>query len=186
MPVFLWFARASSKCIVSLVPQQACASMLQILSAIGSLLKRFGDKALQPVEDLVQQHFIKMLMEPEQSSEDRWLALLLIADMIEHAPSSGKHLLRLMPKFLEYSTSDSKELVQVCCYCLGIVAEKHPQVRNPSVLRSVSSACVLICPNICMYASLPAVRRSVMCSPRHCAGVRAAPRRRARNTDQGH
>lgn len=101
---------------------------MQILSAVGSLLKRFGDKALPPVEELAQKYFIDMLMKPGRSAEDRWLALLLISDMVEHAPASGKYLSSLLPKFMEFCASDNKDLVNVCCYSLGVVAEKHPQV----------------------------------------------------------
>ena len=102
---------------------------MQIISTMGSLLKRFGDAALPDVEAIAQKTFINMLMQPERSDEDRWYAMLLISDMVEHAPASSKYIPQLLPKFLEFATSNKPELSLVCCYSLGVVAEKHPQAR---------------------------------------------------------
>jgi hypothetical protein len=112
---------------------------MQVISVAGALLKRFGDTALPYAEALVQQHLSVLLFEPGRSPEDRWTALMLVSDMIEHAPSSGKHLPSLMPKFLECALVDNKDLCNVSCYCLGVVAQKHPAVR-PSLESAPSLA----------------------------------------------
>lgn len=119
----------------------------------------------------MQQHFLPFLMDGERSHEDRWLALLLISDLIEHAPSSGRHVAPLFPKFLEYATSDNKELVQVCCYCLGIVAEKHGQVRSPLVSASCPFRCAVLVTEPC-YRSACAVHARVGCDERNTYFIR--------------
>jgi hypothetical protein len=102
---------------------------MQVISAAGALLKRFGDAGLPYVEQIVKHHLSALLFEPGRSAEDRWTTLMLVSDMIEHAPSSGSYLPTLMPKFLECALVEHKDLCNVAVYCLGVVAQKHPAVR---------------------------------------------------------
>lgn len=130
--------------MVAQVQQRAArtgAARAQVISAAGSLLKRFQDAALPYAEQLLQQHFSAKLMDARSSHEDRWAALMLVSDMVEHCPSSGKYLPSLMPKFIECARVDSKDVVNVACYCLGVVAEKHPAVRLHAMLAASLVRC---------------------------------------------
>jgi hypothetical protein len=101
---------------------------MQVASAIGSFLKRMGDTALPSVEKLMQQYLNPLLVDPARRPEERWVPLLVVSDCIEFAPSSAKHLPSILPQLAANAQSDRPELVQVCVYTLGVVAEKHPSV----------------------------------------------------------
>lgn len=102
---------------------------MQVASAIGSFLKRMGDAALPSVEKLMQEYLNPLLLDPARRPEERWVPLLVVSDCIEHAPASAKHLPALLPQLATNAQSERPELVQVCVYTLGVVAEKHPSVR---------------------------------------------------------
>jgi importin-5 len=106
---------------------------MQITSTIGAFLKKFGDAVLPQVEALMQQHFNPLLTEPGRSSDDRWVALMIISDCIEFAPASAKYLPSVVPQLLHFATSSSHELVNVCVYTMGVIAEKYPAVRHLSI-----------------------------------------------------
>jgi hypothetical protein len=89
---------------------------------------RMGDTALPSVEKLMQVYLNPLLVDPARRPEERWVPLLVVSDCIEHAPASVKHLPSILPQLVTNAQSDRPELVQVCVYTLGVVAEKHPSV----------------------------------------------------------
>jgi Importin repeat 6 len=115
-------------------PLRAPVHTLQVAAAIGSFLKRLGDSALPSVEKLMQEYLNPLLLDPSRRPEDRWVPLLVVSDCIEYAPSSSKHLAAVLPQLVANAQSRKPELVQVCVYTLGVVAEKHPSVRPHATL----------------------------------------------------
>lgn len=113
--------------------EEAEAELLQqVVASIGGFLKCLGDAALPRVEALVQKFFNPLLAQASRGHEDRWVALLVISDCLEYAPSSSKHLPALLPELVKHAQSDSHDVANVCIYTLGVIAEKYPAVCCPS------------------------------------------------------
>lgn len=111
---------------LALTPRAHC---LQLISTVGSLLRKFGDEVMPLVETMIKTHFNAMLTEAGRGPEERWAALMLLTDVIEFAPSSVRYLPSLLPKLLEFSASEHVESCNTAIYTLGVIAEVHPAVR---------------------------------------------------------
>jgi len=99
----------------------------QVANAMGAMLKCYKDAAMPFVEQLLPR-FYPMLDKSKANVEERRIAIGLMDDMIEHAPSSSvKYVSQMLPIYLEAAAEkDAPDLNQCAIYGFGVLAVNFP------------------------------------------------------------
>jgi len=106
----------------------------QVANAIGAMLKQYGDKVMPLVEGLLVR-FYPMLDKSKSNPEERRIAIGVMDDMLEYAPtSSGKYLQQMMPIFLDAMVEpEAPDLNQCAVYGIGVVAKNFTAEMAPAL-----------------------------------------------------
>ena len=102
--------------------------MPQLVGVVGAFLRKFGDDVLPLAEPMLSTYFSGMLTEPNRPPDEQCVALMLITDVIEYAPSSVKYLPQILPRLLDFAASSDTRCCNAAVYGLGVIAEVHPEV----------------------------------------------------------
>jgi len=104
----------------------------QVANTLGTMLRHYKD-AIMPLVEAMLPRFYPMLDKSKSSLEERRIALGLMDDMLEHAPSSSaKYVKQMLPLFSEAMMEPSApDLNQCAVYGLGVVAVNFSAELTP-------------------------------------------------------
>lgn len=116
----------------------------QVANTLGTMLKQYKD-AVMPLVEAMLPGFYPMLDKSKSTAEERRIALGLMDDMLEYAPStSAKFVKQMVPLFMEAMMEPgSPDLNQCAVYGLGIVAVNFSAELAP-VLQQVLEGVVAL------------------------------------------
>ena len=119
----------------------------ELLDALGnsltSILKLYGDAALQFVEALLPSFYD--FLGPARYVEERRVALILMDDVIQYSPAgAAKYTNHVLPQLLQGSRDQNAGVRQSCVYGLGRTAEHRQADFRPHVQTAVSIVMTII------------------------------------------
>ena len=119
----------------------------ELLDALGnsltSILKLYGDAALQFVEALLPSFY--NFLGPARYVEERRVALILMDDVIQYSPAgAAKYTNHVLPQLLQGSRDQNAGVRQSCVYGLGRTAEHRQADFRPHVQTAVSIVMTII------------------------------------------
>ena len=119
----------------------------ELLDALGnsltSILKLYGDAALQFVEALLPSFY--NFLGPARYVEERRVALILMDDVIQYSPAgAAKYTNHVLPQLLQGSRDQNAGVRQSCVYGLGRTAEHRQADFKPHAQTAVSIVMTII------------------------------------------